>query len=97
MSELENKVLVVLENIKHPAIDLSLIKLGMVKNIELDGSSLSVDFYFPFPNIPIKEALFESIRTPMEAMGITVTFKENIMNQEEVQQFLAMETANWKN
>ena len=97
MSELENKVLAVIETIKHPAIDLSLIKLGMIKNILLDGSSLSVDFYFPFPNIPIKESLFESVRAPMKEMGITVAFKENIMNQKEVQQFLALETANWKN
>ncbi len=97
MSELENKVLAVIETIKHPAIDLSLTKLGMIKNIVLEDSSLSVDFCFPFPNIPIKEALFESVRSPMKEMGVTVSINESIMSQEEVQQFLALETANWKN
>ena len=97
MPILENDVIKILEKIKHPAINLSLIKLGMLKNIVLEGKSVNADFFFPFPNIPIKETLFSSIRIPLEEMGLTVTFTEKIMNQDEVQQFLALETANWKN
>ncbi|MEA1911790.1 MAG: iron-sulfur cluster assembly protein [Spirochaetota bacterium] len=97
MAVSENDVIKALEEVKHPAIDLSLIKLGMLKNIKLEGNSVSADFCFPFPNIPIKEMLFSSIQTPLEGMGLTVTFTETIMNQDEVQQFLALETANWKN
>jgi len=97
MFVLESDMMKILEDIKHPAIDLSLIKLGMLKNIKLEGNSVSADFCFPFPNIPIKEMLFASIRTPLEGMGLTVTFSETIMNPDEVQQFLALETANWKN
>ncbi len=97
MAIFENDVIKALEEVKHPAIDLSLIKLGMLKNIVLEGSSVNADFFFPFPNIPIKEMLFSSVRTPLEEMGLTVTLTEQIMNQDEVQQFLALETANWKN
>ena len=97
MPVLESDMMKILEDIKHPAIDLSLIKLGMLKNIKLEGDSVSADFCFPFPNIPIKEMLFASIRAPLEGMGLTATFSETIMNPDEVQQFLALETANWKN
>lgn len=89
-------VIKMLEGVKHPAIDLSLLELGMLRNIVIDGNRISAEFVFPFPNIPIKEVLFTSVREPLEAMGLSVSFTESLMTQDEVQRFLALETSNWK-
>ncbi len=89
-------VLSVIESVKHPAINLSLIELGMLRNINIEDESVSAEFVFPFPNIPIKEMLFSSVRQPLENMGYSLEFTETLMTAEEVQRFLALETANWK-
>ncbi len=86
----------VLKGVKHPAIDLSLLELGMLRNISVNDTAVAVEFVFPFPNIPIKEALFASVRGPLESMGLEVNFTEAVMTPDEVQNFLALETANWK-
>ncbi len=96
MSVTKNDVIKTLENVKHPAIDLSLIELGMLRNITLEGDTVNAEFVFPFPNIPIKETLFASVRTPLEAMNLKVVFSETVMTPDEVERFLALETANWK-
>lgn len=97
MDILKEDIMKMLAGVKHPAIDLSLLELGMLRNIVIDGNKISVEFVFPFPNIPIKEVLFASVREPLEAMGLTVSFTESLMTQDEVQRFLALETENWKN
>lgn len=89
-------VLSVIEGVKHPAINLSLVDLGMLRNININNESVSVEFVFPFPNIPIKEMLFSSVRQPLENMGYSLKVSEAQMTSDEVQRFLALETANWK-
>lgn len=96
MSVTKEEIMKTLNGVKHPAIDLSLIELGMLRNISVEGSSVHVEFVLPFPNIPIKEALFASVRTPLEEMGLQVLVSEAVMTPDEVQKFLALETANWK-
>ena len=96
MSVTKNDVIKTLEDVKHPAINLSLIELGMLRDITLEGDTVKAEFVFPFPNIPIKEALFASVRTPLEAMNLEVIFSEAVMTPDEVERFLALETANWK-
>ncbi len=96
MSVTKDDVLKTLENVNHPAINLSLIELGMLRDITLKGDTVTAEFVFPFPNIPIKEALFASVRDPLEAMDLKVEFSEAVMTPDEVQRFLALETANWK-
>ncbi len=96
MSMTEKDVEKIVSGIKHPAIDLSLVELGMLRNITVDGDTVSAEFVFPFPNIPIKEVLFASVRNPLEAAGMKTVFSEAQMTESEVQRFLALETANWK-
>lgn len=96
MSATKEDALRVVESVKHPAIDLSLVELGMIRNINVENDTVTMEFVFPFPNIPIKEMLFASVRTPLENMGFSVSFTEALMTQDEVQRFLSLETANWK-
>ena len=96
MSVTKNDVIKTLEDVKHPAINLSLIELGMLRDITLEGDTVKAEFVFPFPNIPIKEALFASVRNPLEGMDLKVVFSETVMTPDEVERFLALETANWK-
>jgi metal-sulfur cluster biosynthetic enzyme len=82
--------------VKHPAIDHTLLDLGIVKDITVEGNKVTVTFAFPFPNIPIKDRLVNSIREPIEELGAEVEVKITEMNQAELQKFLTMEQEAWK-
>ena len=82
--------------VKHPAIDRTLVELGMVKDVEVEGQKVLLTLAFPFPNIPIEGMLKNSLQQPIEKMGAEVEFKTMVMSQEELQKFLAMEQAGWK-
>ena len=84
------------EQVKHPAIDHSLVDLGIVKNIAIEGQKVTVTFAFPFPNIPIGDMLVDSVRLPLQNLGAEVEVETTVMDQGELQKFLAMEQDGWK-
>ncbi|MBE9467307.1 MAG: DUF59 domain-containing protein [Bacteroidetes bacterium] len=92
----KENVLKAIENINHPAIDLSLVELGIVKNVELEKNTAKITFALPFPNIPIVDMLINMIKQPIIALG--VKFEETIvlMTEEEKQRFLMLEESAWK-
>jgi len=83
------------EHVKHPAIDRTLIDLGIVKDIEVESGKAKVTFAFPFPNIPIKDMLIESIRAPISELGLEMEAEVVVMTPEELQRFLEMEREGW--
>jgi len=85
-----------LEKVGHPAINYSLIKLGMVNDVELNENKVSVVFAFPFPNIPIADTLVNSIAGPVKSMGLDFDYKIRVMTEEEKRRFLQLETEAWK-
>jgi len=85
-----------LARVKHPAIDRSLVELGIVKNITFNGNKTEVTMALPFPNIPILGDLADSLREPVEKSGGEFEVKLTQMNEEERQAFLAMEEESWK-
>ena len=85
-----------IERVKHPAIDRTLIDLGMVKDITIKGNKVNVALAFPFPNIPIKDYLINSVWEPINRIGAEAEVQITAMNQEEIQRFLAMEQEAWK-
>lgn len=95
MQTIEN-VLSVLSEVEHPAISYSLIKLGIVKDIELSEDTVILTFVFPFPGIPIADQLISSIQKPIEAMGLKLEYIVRIMNEEEKATFLQLEGEAWK-
>ena len=85
-----------IEQVKHPAIDHSLVDLGIVKDVAIAGDKVTLTFAFPFPNIPIGDQLIDSVRLPLESLGAEVEVKTTVMDQGELQKFLAMEQEAWK-
>jgi len=87
-----------ISNVKHPAIDYSLIKLGMVKDIILKDKNVTLRLLVPFIEIPerIKNHLIDSLRQPISNIGFNLDVNVETMNQEERERFLAMEQRNWK-
>ena len=82
--------------VKHPAIDHTLLDLGIVKIIDAASNTATITLALPFANIPIKDLLINSVREPIERLGVEVEMKVTVMNQEELQRFLAMEQDAWK-
>ena len=92
----EEEIQEAIAQVKHPAIDHTLVDLGIVKDVTVEGNKVAVTFAFPFPNIPIKDELVNSIRGPVEALGAELEVDITLMTQEEIQKFLAMEQEAWK-
>ena len=82
--------------IKHPAIDYTLLELGIVRDMNIENGKATIILAFPFPNIPIKDHLINRVREPVEKLGVEVEMEVTVMNQEELQRFLAMERDAWK-
>jgi metal-sulfur cluster biosynthetic enzyme len=82
--------------VMHPAIDRSLIDLGMIRDISLTGTTVSLSLLIPFPGIPVLAFLKKSLEDSVIPLGANLTIKIEDMNQEEIQKFLAMEKEAWK-
>jgi len=82
--------------VMHPAIDRSLMDLGMIRDIILAESTASLTLVIPFPGIPILSFLEKSLKESVSPMGIDLEVNIAQMNQEEVQRFLDMEKEAWK-
>jgi len=82
--------------VMHPAIERTLMDLGMIRDIVLTGNNASLTLLIPFPGIPILSFLEKSLKESVRPLGIDLTIEVGQMNQEEVQSFLAMEKEAWK-
>lgn len=92
----EQEILKVISDVRHPAIDHSLLDLGIIKDIEIEDNTVSLKFVFPFPNIPIADALFDSIKIPLNNIGYTLFSDVILMTEEERAKFMQMEAEAWK-
>ncbi len=86
----------VITKIEHPAISFPLTDLGMVTDIDLEDNTVSVVFVFPFPEIPIADALISSVEEPIRAMGLDFKHSIRTMDAEEKANFMKMEQEGWK-
>jgi len=82
--------------VKHPAIDRTLVDLGIVKEVSVKDNKVTIIMAFPFPNISIGNYLVNSVREPIEKLGAEVEVKLTVMDQRERERFLAMEQESWK-
>jgi metal-sulfur cluster biosynthetic enzyme len=95
-NELQEKLENAIASVKHPAIDLSLTTLGIVKDIKITDEKVEVTFAFPFANIPIGEQLIRSVQIPVNNLGAVFDYQVVIMTEEEKQRFLQLEASAWK-
>nr|CBH38237.1 hypothetical protein, DUF59 family [uncultured archaeon] len=94
----EEDIRQVVAEIKHPAIDRTLVDLGIVKEITVKGNKVLVTMALPFPGIPtqVRDYLVNSVVEQIKKMDVEVKVDLTIMNQEELQAFLDMEQESWK-
>jgi metal-sulfur cluster biosynthetic enzyme len=84
-------------NVNHPAINCSLIELGIIKNIEVKPEKVIITMAFPFPNIPIEDYLKDLVREAIEEVDAEVEIETVVMTKEALQKFLALEKEHWRN
>ena len=84
--------------VMHPAINRSLVELGMIKDIALEHGVVTLTLVLPVLNIPasIKDHLVNSLRTAVAKLGAEVEVEITEMDEEERHAFLAMEQESWK-
>jgi metal-sulfur cluster biosynthetic enzyme len=92
----EEEVRQALAEVMHPAIDRTLVELGIIKNITIRNNKVALTLLLPFPNIPIKTYLVNSVHEAVMKLGVEVKIKIGQMSQKELQSFLAMEQKSWK-
>nr|AAU82254.1 hypothetical protein GZ12E2_21 [uncultured archaeon GZfos12E2] len=94
----EEDIRQVVAEIKHPAIDRTLVDLGVVKEITVKGNKVLVTMALPFSGIPtqVKDYLVNSVVEQIKKLDVEVEVDLTIMNQEELQAFLDMEQESWK-
>jgi thioredoxin 1 len=84
--------------VMHPAINRSLVDLGMVKDVALKDDVVTLTLVLPALDIPasVKDHLVDSLRTAVAKLGPEVEVEITKMNEEERYNFLAMEQESWK-
>ncbi|MCD6249302.1 MAG: DUF59 domain-containing protein [candidate division Zixibacteria bacterium] len=85
-----------ISQVKHPAIDRTLVDLGIVKETSIKENKVTVIMAFPMLNIPIGEHLVNSVRETIGRFDVEVEVKITVMVKEELKKFLAMEQENWR-
>ena len=92
----KEEIIKAISGVMHPAINFSLLDLGIVKNIRVEDDKVKITFAFPFPNIPIKDMLVNFIDQPLKTFGVSADYDFTVMSDEERENFLRMETEGWK-
>jgi metal-sulfur cluster biosynthetic enzyme len=95
---MKEKILEALNSVKHPAINLSLIDLGILQNIKIEDNKVKATLAWPFDLVPpaIKQMIVNSIENAIKPYGLTFEYDERLMNEDEKQRFLKLEHDNWK-
>ena len=94
----KDEIRMMLDEIPHPAINYSLIKLGILTEIIIENQMVHAVFAFPFPieKIPIAERIIQSVAITLENFNIAFSYSTRVMTEVEKQNFLMMEHEAWK-
>lgn len=87
----------ILSKVMHPEINFSLLKLGMIKDIEVKDNAVSVTLMLPFLGVPIKEDLINLIKESITNLSkdLKIEIKIAEMNQEGRQKFMELSREGW--
>lgn len=94
----KDEIRLMLDEIPHPAINYSLLKLGIMTNIVIEEQDVSAVFAFPFPldKIPIADRIIQSVAITLENFNIAFNYSTRVMTEAEKQNFLRLEHEAWK-
>ena len=81
--------------VPHPFISFSLTELGIITDIDLDDDIVSLNFAWPFPNIPIRDKLVISVEKVVRNLELKLKYTESIMSPTEKSEFMILEKKGW--
>jgi ATP-binding protein involved in chromosome partitioning len=88
-----------LAEVKHPEIASTLVNLGILKNIIVEGKQVTLTLALPFMGIPleVRDYLTNSVRQALANLDASLEVDVNLaeMNPEERAKFLAMAKEGW--
>ena len=91
-------VLKAIEKIEHPEIAATLMELGMILDVAVNGAEANVAMALPMLGIPeaVRNALVFSIQKPIENLGLQMQVQFFEMTPEVRDNFFAISQARWK-
>ncbi len=87
------KIRGLLNEVKHPEINSSLVELQMIGDIKEEDGKIIIELKLPLPEIPIKQMLIDLIKNKLK--DSVVDIKTLVMNPEERDKFFEMSRQNW--
>lgn len=73
----------ILEEMKHPFINYSLIDLGILKNVEAAGDKILVNIAWPSADSAIKPFIISLVSGSLKKLNRKIEIKESLMNEED--------------
>ncbi len=92
----KEEVIEMISDVKHPAIDHSLLDLGIVKDVRVEDDKVKITFSLPFPQVPITDMLVNSIDQLLQSNGVNADYDFTLMDEKEKAEFLRMEEEAWR-
>jgi len=91
-------VLEALSKAKHPEIDYSLVDLGMIKDVQIDGETVTITLDLPFRGVPVKDMLVKSVKDAMaeEYPDARVEMAFSTMEDAVREEFASKARERWK-
>lgn len=88
-----------LAEVRHPEIAGTLVALGMLKDIIVEGKKVTLTLALPLMGIPtqVKDYLINSVRQALANLDVSLEVDVNLaeMNPEERTKFFAMAQEGW--
>ncbi len=91
-----SQIILELEKVKHPTINCSVVKLGIVNDIRLKDNKILVTFAFPYANTSIADDVKILIEHKVRSLGFGFAHKTREMNEVERARFTQTEIDSWK-
>lgn len=86
-----------IDDVTHPEVDATLIDLGMIDDITVEGTEVTIDVAIPMAGIPdaIKQMLAQRLADPLESLDVDATIRFVLMDEATRERFFQMEEDNW--
>lgn len=95
----EQEIYQALAEVRHPEIDNTLVNLGMLKDVVVEGNKVSLALLLPVMGIPIqiKDSLVHSIHEAIAKLdaSLQIELKLAEMSQDERAKFFRMAQEGW--